>query len=76
MHRSISSGSADQGGQAVFLLVQLHAYAHLHIPQAGIERQTGLGLIADGMTEFDGMVGKLLKKLQAPTNAGVSSTPS
>ncbi len=28
-----------QGQQAVLLLVQLHPHAHLHLPQAGIERE-------------------------------------
>ncbi len=47
--------------QAVLLLVQLHPHAHLHPPEAGVEGKTGLGIEADGMVEFDGMVGQLLE---------------
>jgi len=38
----------------------MHIYTHLKPESKG---KTGLGLVADGMTELDGMVGQLLKKL-------------
>jgi arylsulfatase len=38
----------------------MHIYTFLK-PES--KDKTGLGLVADGMTEFDGMVGQLLKKL-------------
>ena len=34
-------GSQDQGGQAVVLLVQHHAHARLHAPEAGVAGQDG-----------------------------------
>ncbi|WP_026968135.1 arylsulfatase [Algoriphagus terrigena] len=43
-----------------FNSTRMHIYTHLR-PES--EGKTGLGLVADGMTEFDGMVGQLLKKL-------------
>src|SRR5688572_31426821 len=38
----------------------MHIYTHLKPESKG---KTGLGIVADGMTELDGMVGQLLKKL-------------
>jgi len=38
----------------------MHIYTHLKPESKG---KTGLGLAADGMTEFDGMVGQLLEQL-------------
>jgi len=43
-----------------FNATRMHIYTHLKAASKG---KTGLGLVADGMTEFDGMVGQLLKKL-------------
>jgi arylsulfatase A-like enzyme len=43
-----------------FNATRMHIYTHLKPASNG---KTGLGLVADGMTEFDGMVGQLLKKL-------------
>jgi arylsulfatase len=43
-----------------FNSTRMHIYTHLKPESAG---KTGLGLVADGMTEFDTMVGKLLKKV-------------
>jgi arylsulfatase A-like enzyme len=43
-----------------FNATRMHIYTHLKPETKG---KTGLGLVADGMTEFDGMVGQLLKKL-------------
>jgi arylsulfatase A-like enzyme len=43
-----------------FNSTRMHIYTHLKPASQG---KTGLGLVADGMTEFDGMVGQLLKKL-------------
>ena len=43
-----------------FNSTRMHIYTHLKPASKG---KTGLGLVADGMTEFDGMVGQLLKKL-------------
>src|SRR5215204_2970177 len=43
-----------------FNATRMHIYTHLKPESKG---KTGLGLVADGMTEFDGMVGQLLKKL-------------
>src|SRR6185312_12123793 len=43
-----------------FNSTRMHIYTHLKPESKG---KTGLGLVADGMTEFDGMVGQLLKKL-------------
>jgi arylsulfatase len=43
-----------------FNATRMHIYTHLKPESQG---KTGLGLVADGMTEFDGMVGQLLKKL-------------
>ncbi len=55
--------TASQGRQAVLLLLQLNANAHLYSPQAESDGKTGLGLQADGMVEHDALVGQLLKKL-------------
>ena len=43
-----------------FNSTRMHIYTHLKPESQG---KTGMGLVADGMTEFDGMVGQLLKKL-------------
>src|SRR5688572_19941294 len=43
-----------------FNSTRMHIYTFLKPESKG---KTGLGLVADGMTEFDGMVGQLLKKL-------------
>jgi arylsulfatase A-like enzyme len=43
-----------------FNSTRMHIYTHLKPESKG---KTGLGLVADGMTELDGMVGQLLKKL-------------
>jgi arylsulfatase A-like enzyme len=43
-----------------FNSTRMHIYTHLRPESKG---KTGLGIVADGMTEFDGMVGQLLKKL-------------
>jgi arylsulfatase A-like enzyme len=43
-----------------FNSTRMHIYTHLKPDSKG---KTGLGLVADGMTELDGMVGQLLKKL-------------
>ncbi len=43
-----------------FNSTRMHIYTHLKPESKG---KTGLGIVADGMTEFDGMVGQLLKKL-------------
>ncbi len=43
-----------------FNTTRMHVYTFLKPASAG---KTGLGLVADGMTEFDGMVGQILKKL-------------
>lgn len=43
-----------------FNSTRMHIYTFLKPASKG---KTGLGLVADGMTEFDGMVGQLLKKL-------------
>ena len=43
-----------------FNSTRMHIYTNLRAESKG---KTGLGLVADGMTEFDGMVGQLLKKL-------------
>ncbi len=43
-----------------FNSTRMHIYTHLKPESKG---KTGLGLVADGMTEHDGMVGVLLKKL-------------
>ncbi|MDX0308835.1 sulfatase-like hydrolase/transferase [Sinorhizobium meliloti] len=43
-----------------FNATRMHIYTHLKPESQG---KTGLGLVADGMTEFDGMVGQLLKQL-------------
>jgi arylsulfatase A-like enzyme len=53
-----------KAGQAVLLLLQHHAHARLHPPEARIEvGKTGRGLYPDGMVELDGYVGQLLDKL-------------
>jgi arylsulfatase A-like enzyme len=43
-----------------FNSTRMHIYTHLKPESKG---KTGLGIVADGMTEFDGMVGQLLQKL-------------
>jgi arylsulfatase A-like enzyme len=43
-----------------FNATRMHVYTHLKPASKG---KTGLGIVADGMTEFDGLVGQLLKKL-------------
>ncbi|MGZ8155162.1 MAG: arylsulfatase [Burkholderiales bacterium] len=43
-----------------FNATRMHIYTHLKPASKG---KTGMGIVADGMTEFDGMVGQLLKKL-------------
>src|SRR5215204_923324 len=43
-----------------FNATRMHIYTHLKAASKG---KTGLGLVADGMSEFDDMVGQLLKKL-------------
>ena len=43
-----------------FNSTRMHIYTHLRPESKG---KTGMGLVADGMTELDGMVGRLLKKL-------------
>jgi arylsulfatase A-like enzyme len=44
-----------------FNATRMHIYTHLKAESKG---KTGLGIVADGMTEFDDMVGQLLKKLE------------
>jgi arylsulfatase A-like enzyme len=51
---------ADKPFFCWFNATRMHIYTHLKPESKG---KTGLGLVADGMTEFDGMVGQLLKKL-------------
>ncbi|HEX6225979.1 MAG TPA: arylsulfatase [Chryseolinea sp.] len=43
-----------------FNSTRMHIYTHL---KPGSQGKTGYGIVADGMTELDGMVGQLLKKL-------------
>jgi arylsulfatase A-like enzyme len=43
-----------------FNATRMHIYTHLKPESKG---KTGQGIVADGMTEFDGMVGQLLQKL-------------
>lgn len=43
-----------------FNSTRMHIYTHLKPESQG---KTGYGIVADGMTELDGMVGQLLKKL-------------
>ncbi|WP_260691823.1 arylsulfatase [Rhizobium leguminosarum] len=43
-----------------FNSTRMHVFTHL---KPASNAKTGLGLFADGMTEFDGMVGQLLSKL-------------
>jgi len=43
-----------------FNSTRMHIFTHLKPESKG---KTGLGIVADGMTEFDGHVGQLLKKL-------------
>jgi arylsulfatase A-like enzyme len=43
-----------------FNATRMHIYTHLKPESKG---KTGLGIVADGMTEFDDMVGQLLTKL-------------
>jgi arylsulfatase A-like enzyme len=43
-----------------FNATRMHIYTHLKPESKG---KTGLGIVADGMLEFDSMVGQLLKKL-------------
>jgi arylsulfatase A-like enzyme len=51
---------ADKPFFCWFNSTRMHIYTHLKPTSRG---ETGLGITADGMTEFDGMVGQLLKKL-------------
>jgi arylsulfatase A-like enzyme len=43
-----------------FNATRMHIYTHLKPESKG---KTGLGIVADGMTEFDGMVGQLLTQI-------------
>src|SRR5918993_21743 len=43
-----------------FNATRMHIYTHLKPESTG---KTGLGIVADGMTQFAGMVGQLLRKL-------------
>jgi arylsulfatase A-like enzyme len=51
---------ADKPFFCWFNSTRMHIYTFLKPESKG---KTGLGLVADGMTELDGMVGRLLKKL-------------
>ena len=54
---------AHKAGKPFFLWwnsTRMHIWTHL---KPASEGKTGLGLVADGMTEHDAMVGQLLKKL-------------
>jgi arylsulfatase A-like enzyme len=52
--------SANRPFCCYFNSTRMHVFTHLK-PES--EGKTGLGIYADGMVEYDGMVGQLLKKL-------------
>jgi arylsulfatase A-like enzyme len=54
------SVKADKPFFCWFNSTRMHIYTHLKPESKG---KTGLGITADGMTEFDGMVGQLLDQL-------------
>ncbi|MBY2942956.1 arylsulfatase [Rhizobium leguminosarum] len=54
------SAKADKPFFCWFNSTRMHIYTHL---KAESEGKTGLGIVADGMAEFDGMVGQLLDQL-------------
>ena len=58
-----TSSTGSTGRHAVLLLVQRDTYARLQHLKPELKGKTGFGLVADGMTQFDGIVGQLLKKL-------------
>jgi arylsulfatase A-like enzyme len=54
------NAKADKPFFCWFNSTRMHIYTHLKPESKG---KTGLGIYADGMTEFDGMVGQLLDQL-------------
>ncbi|MBY2933789.1 arylsulfatase [Rhizobium leguminosarum] len=60
------SAKADKPFFCWFNSTRMHIYTHL---KAESEGKTGLGIVADGMAEFDGMVGQLLDQLD---NLGIA----
>ena len=54
------SAKADTPFFCWFNSTRMHIYTHLKEQSKG---KTGLGIVADGMSEFDGMVGQLLDQL-------------
>jgi arylsulfatase A-like enzyme len=54
------SAKADKPFFCWFNSTRMHIYTHLKAESKG---KTGLGIAADGMAEFDGMVGQLLDQL-------------
>ncbi|MBY5316752.1 sulfatase-like hydrolase/transferase [Rhizobium leguminosarum] len=54
------SAKAEKPFFCWFNSTRMHIYTHL---KAGSKGKTGLGMVADGMAEFDGMVGQLLDQL-------------
>ncbi|MBY3182709.1 arylsulfatase [Rhizobium laguerreae] len=54
------SAKAEKPFFCWFNATRMHIYTHL---KAGSKGKTGLGIVADGMAEFDGMVGQLLDQL-------------
>ncbi|WP_431674801.1 arylsulfatase [Rhizobium leguminosarum] len=54
------SAKADKPFFCWFNSTRMHIYTHL---KAESEGKTGLGIVADGMAEFDGKVGQLLDQL-------------
>ena len=53
-------------------LFQAHAHACVDASQAGVARQDRPGHLSDGMVEFDGFVGQLLKQLD---DLGIADNP-
>ncbi|MBY3567835.1 arylsulfatase [Rhizobium laguerreae] len=54
------SAKAEKPFFCWFNATRMHIYTHLKAESKG---KTGLGIVADGMAEFDGMVGQLLDQL-------------
>ncbi|MGO6683637.1 arylsulfatase [Rhizobium leguminosarum] len=54
------SAKAEKPFFCWFNSTRMHIYTHLKAESKG---KTGLGIVADGMAEFDGMVGQLLEQL-------------
>ncbi|KAF5883136.1 arylsulfatase [Rhizobium sp. PEPV16] len=54
------SAKAEKPFFCWFNSTRMHIYTHLKAESKG---KTGLGIVADGMAEFDGMVGQLLDQL-------------